>query len=83
VSEETIEKKPRTNKIAQEKARLRAELAALANKVPEKVNAGSIQTTQEWLKENGQLQTIAGGGLQRLSRRALEQRLAKMKGWHQ
>lgn len=80
---ETPAKKVRANKIAAEKEALRAQLAALANKVPEKVNAGSIQTTNEWLKDvNAKLQPVARGGKKRLSRHALRDLLAKAQGWH-
>jgi hypothetical protein len=79
---ETTEKKPRTNKVAEAKAELRAQLAALANKVPEKVNAGSIQTTHEWVEDNKRVQHLTAGGYQRKSRRSLQDMLAKAKGWH-
>lgn len=71
---------PRRNRVAEDKARLRAELAALANKVPEFVNAGSIQATRRWVADNEQAQMVAAGGRARLSRKKLDALVKRMKG---
>lgn len=83
MSEEQItpqEPKKRVNKIAEEKSRLRAQLAEMANKVPEFVNAGGIQTTRQWLKVNEQAQKVASGGKARMSRKQLDALVKRMKG---
>jgi hypothetical protein len=83
MSEQTIDTPPqapkRRNKVAEEKARLRAELDALVNKVPPAVNAGSIQTTREWIDTN----TTAGRAAKRkrVSRFALLAQVEAMKAW--
>lgn len=70
----------RRNRVAEEKAALRAEIAALANKVPEFVNTGSIQTTRTWLKHNDRAQKVAAGGMARMSRDKLNELAKSMKG---
>lgn len=70
----------RRNRVAEDKARLRAELQTLANKVPEFVNAGSIQTTRRWVEANDQAQMVAAGGRARMSRKKLDALVKRMKG---
>lgn len=70
----------RRNKIAEEKERLRAELAAMANKVPGFVNAGGIQTTRRWVADNEQAQRVAAGGKARMSRKKLDALVRRMRG---
>lgn len=72
--------KRRQNKVAEEKAKLRAELAALANKVPEFVNTGGLQTTRRWVADNEQAQQVAAGGRARLSRKKLQALVQRMRG---
>lgn len=81
---EQVEQAPkRRNKVAEEKEALRAQIAAMANKVPAKVNAGSIQDTRAWVAENEKVQHLAAGGYQRKSRRQLREMLAKAEAWRQ
>lgn len=78
---ETIEvPKQRRNKIAEEKAALRAQLEAFVNKVPAKVNAGGIQTTRTWVDENKRIARAVAGG--RCSRHKLREQLASAQQWH-
>jgi hypothetical protein len=59
---------------------LRAELEALVNKVPQAVNAGSIQTTRAWATDNKKTGSTAKSA--RSSRRILREALERAKGWH-
>jgi hypothetical protein len=67
------------NKIAEAKAALRAELAGLADKVPEFVNAGGVMTTRDWLPANEKARRVKAGGYKRMSRASLERLVAQMK----
>lgn len=78
--QQTPPRKPRANKVAEEKARLRAEIAALTNKVPEFVNSGSVQATRQWVAANEQAQLITSGGKARLSRAKLDALVKRIKG---
>jgi hypothetical protein len=71
---------PRRNKVSEEKARLRADVAAAANKVPEFVSAGGVQTTRRWVADNERAQRVAAGGLTRLSRKKLDALLKRLRG---
>lgn len=75
------EPKPRVNRIAQEKEELRATLTRYVDKVPEAVNAGSIQATRAWVKSNERLRRVVNG--KRSSRFALRRSLESVKAWHE
>lgn len=74
------DKPKRRNRIAEDKERLRAEIAALANKVPAFVNAGGIQTTRRWVEANEQAQRVSAGGKARMSKAKLDALVKSMKG---
>ncbi len=79
---ETESPKPnRRNRIAEEKAALRIQLAALVNKVPNAVNAGGVQTTREWLDANKGAMSCATR--KRASRHQLKAALDVMSEWRQ
>lgn len=85
-TESASQPNPRRNKIAEEKAALRAELAALANKVPAEVCAGSVQTTHNWLSANERPLRVAAGlstgrcAYTRMSRKHLDALTRSLKG---
>jgi hypothetical protein len=72
-------KAPRRNKVAEEKEALRTQLSTLVNRVPERVNAGSVQTTRQWVAENSK--ALKDVTRTRISRRALQESVARMQGW--
>jgi hypothetical protein len=71
--------KVRRNRVAEEKAALRAQLATLVNRVPGKVNAGSVQTTRQWVADNAKASKDVTRA--RISRHRLRETVARMRGW--
>jgi hypothetical protein len=55
-------------------------LESLANKVPEFVNVGGVQTTRRWVTDNEQAQLVVAGGKARMSKAKLDALVRRMKG---